>query len=231
MKLRQTLWTALAMLLFATSLSLAGAQDVAAQSSDGVNVAPDGVASQSSFAFGGVADLAIDENTDGAFSGGSVTHTAHSDHSPWFQVELNDSTLVEKIVVHNRTDCCTTRLSNFTVLVSPTPFEGVSLSAWEESASWFEFHAGAVGNNVVFDVGATGKYVRVYKDTRFLALAEVEIFGTPFRDVTLTGAWFAETTTAPRQVSYEWDSVDDATSYEVRWWIDFEEQPLSLIHI
>ncbi|GAH61961.1 unnamed protein product, partial [marine sediment metagenome] len=81
------------------------------------NVALNGTATQSSTDFGGEPSRAIDGNTNGAYSGGSVTHTAN-ESSPWWQVELDSEKTINEIIVYGRTDaCCADRLSDYTVTV------------------------------------------------------------------------------------------------------------------
>ncbi len=71
--------------------------------SEGVNVAIQGKATQSSTDFGGKVDYAIDGNTDGKFENKSVTHTA-VEKDPWFEVDLGSVKSVDSVVVWNRTD-------------------------------------------------------------------------------------------------------------------------------
>lgn len=85
--------------------------------SDGVNVALNGTATQSSLASGGKPELAIDGNTDGTYNNGSVTHTAESGSSPWWEVDLGKSQQIELIKIYNRVDCCNERLDNFVVTI------------------------------------------------------------------------------------------------------------------
>ncbi len=68
------------------------------------NLALKGKASQSTTGFNGPANLAIDGNTNGDHSKGSVTHNAEQDPDPWWQVDLGGDFPVDKLVVHNRTD-------------------------------------------------------------------------------------------------------------------------------
>jgi len=68
------------------------------------NVAVRGKATQSSTDFGGPAELAIDGNTDGEYhKTKSTTHTAASDN-PWWEVDLQSSQPIDRVVVWNRTD-------------------------------------------------------------------------------------------------------------------------------
>ncbi len=67
------------------------------------NLALQGAAEQSSTDYDGPAARAIDGNTDGQYQKNSTTHTAQSDN-PWWEVDLKKNVLIDKIVVHNRTD-------------------------------------------------------------------------------------------------------------------------------
>ncbi len=80
-----------------------------------VNIAGDGTATQSTLGFGGNPERAIDGNRNGVFGGGSVTHTATGDPTPWWQLELPEARPIARVVLWNRTDCCVNRLSNFRV--------------------------------------------------------------------------------------------------------------------
>jgi len=81
-------------------LSLAEVQVL--QGSD--NLAPRGEARQSSTAYEGAPQRAIDGNTDGHYFGAnSTTHTEISDN-PWWEVDLKAVQPIDSIVVWNRTD-------------------------------------------------------------------------------------------------------------------------------
>ena len=68
------------------------------------NVALRGQATQSSTDYNGPAELAIDGNTDGDYNQAkSTTHTEISDN-PWWEVDLQSTRPVDRIVVWNRTD-------------------------------------------------------------------------------------------------------------------------------
>lgn len=69
----------------------------------GVNLATQGKASQSSTSYAGPAQLAIDGNTDGRFEQASVTHTA-TESDPWFELELAEAASIESVRVWTRTD-------------------------------------------------------------------------------------------------------------------------------
>jgi hypothetical protein len=68
------------------------------------NIALMGTAKQSTTAFGGSANLAIDGNVDGDYAGAkSTTHTAIS-NDPWWELDLGQSESVNRIAIWNRTD-------------------------------------------------------------------------------------------------------------------------------
>ncbi|MDE0891435.1 MAG: DUF1549 domain-containing protein, partial [Planctomycetota bacterium] len=84
--------------------------------SDGENIALRGKASQSSTSSGGVAPRAIDGNSNGAHTAGSVTHTALQ-RDAWWEVELAALAPIHRIELFNRTDCCSERLDGCRVTV------------------------------------------------------------------------------------------------------------------
>lgn len=71
--------------------------------SDGVNVAVDGKAKQSSTDFGGKANYVNDGNTDGDYKKKSVSHTS-SETDPWVEIDLGATKPIDRITVWNRTD-------------------------------------------------------------------------------------------------------------------------------
>ncbi len=84
---------------------------------DGVNVARQGKATQSSTAYGGDASKAIDGNANPAFGQGGQTHTQENSVSPWWEVDLGREVPVERIVIANRGDGdLGNRLAGFTLL-------------------------------------------------------------------------------------------------------------------
>ncbi len=135
-------------------------------------------ATQKSLDWDGTPDRAVDGNVDGAFFGGSVTHTAEDGSAePWWQVDLGTDVPVQEIAVWNRIDCCADRLSDYYVLVSDHPFTSDSLAATLAEPGVTAFHGQATaGRPTSFPMSLTGRYVRVQlKGTAPLSLAEVEV--------------------------------------------------------
>jgi uncharacterized repeat protein (TIGR01451 family) len=86
------------------------------------NLALTATASASSTYPGGDASKAIDGDTNGAWSNGSVAHTLNSTANEWITIDLGSPQYVDEIRIWNRTDCCSERLSNAYVFASTTPF-------------------------------------------------------------------------------------------------------------
>ncbi len=82
--------------------------------SKGESIAVGGVARQSSEASGGAPGRAVDGDTNGTYTSGSVTHTT-AQRDAWWEVDLGELRLIDRIVVWNRTDCCDERLRAFTI--------------------------------------------------------------------------------------------------------------------
>lgn len=144
-----------------------------------VNLARGGAATQVSTSYGGEAARAVDGNTSGNYGALTVTATA-SGFQDWWQVDLGSLAAVETIKVHNRTDCCTDRLSNYYVLASPTPMTGRSLSALLSDPTVVkQFVSGQSPTLKQLSFGTMARYVRVQlSGTNYLSLAEVEVMGT-----------------------------------------------------
>jgi NedA-like, galactose-binding domain/PA14 domain len=133
-------------------------------------------ASQSSTAYGADASRAVDSNTSGNFYDYSVTHTNY-EHQPWWQVDLGSVQQIGAVILWNRTDAASERLSNFYVLVSDAPFNSTDLTATINQAGVSNYYtAGPVGAAKEIGVYRSGRYVRVQlAGDNYLHLAEVEV--------------------------------------------------------
>ena len=126
-----------------------------------------------------VAAHAVDGNTDGKLSAGSVSHTFGQPNA-WWQVDLEKSVSIGSIRVWNRTDCCRDRLSDYWVFVSDAPFGPKDTpETLEKRAGTWSSHQPAYPDPVTtIPVKAAGRYVRVQlSGNNYLSLAEVEVFG------------------------------------------------------
>ena len=144
-----------------------------------VNLALNKPATQSSTDFGGTADRAVDGNTDGVFTHGSVTSTAY-EYRAWWQVDLGTASTVQTIKVYNRTECCIERLDNSYVFVSQQPFGTRTLDEILNDATVFHYYIGTAPALTTITVNQSGRYVRVQlAGTNFLSLVELEVWGIP----------------------------------------------------
>ena len=129
------------------------------------------------------AAAAVDGNTDGNFRDGSVTAT-NADGNAWWQVDLGASSSIGSIFIWNRTDCCGSRLSDYWIFVSDTPFAALDTPATllaREGTQSFDMSVYGVPNPNVAPAlvnAIQGRYVRVQlKGAGYLSLAEVQVFG------------------------------------------------------
>jgi hypothetical protein len=147
------------------------------------NQAPFGVASQSSVGFGGTPERAIDGITDGSYGNGSVTHTSDGDPAPSWEVKLAETFDLEKIVIYNRSDCCSQRLTNFRVSVLTENLDVVYSQDFFTDGS---FPDPLTPFEISLPVGVKGRTVRVEliapdfvpPNEYFLSLAEVEVYSS-----------------------------------------------------
>ncbi|MEM9857282.1 MAG: carbohydrate-binding protein, partial [Bacteroidota bacterium] len=134
------------------------------------NIALSGSASQTSTAFGGVASRAIDGDTNGFYSDGSVTHTS-GQNNPYWNVYLGtvDKT-IGQINIYNRTNnCCIDRLDDFTVRVINKNGVTQFLRTYTDYPnSSMTLNAGSVKGNRV--------RVILNGNNKSLSLAEVEVY-------------------------------------------------------
>ena len=144
-----------------------------------INLAQGKKTQQSSTDHEGNAELAVDGNINGAFSGASVSHTA-VENQPWWQVDLGELQDIAYLNIWNRTDsCCSERLADFYVLISDTPFssDDLAITRNQESVKSVYFGPAAASPSRI-NIGHKGRYIRIQlATTNALTLAEVEVFG------------------------------------------------------
>ncbi|SSC10332.1 discoidin domain-containing protein [thiotrophic endosymbiont of Bathymodiolus puteoserpentis (Logatchev)] len=115
---------------------------------------------------------AADGNTDGEFLNGSTTLTK-KEQGAWWQVDLGSEKKINKIIIYNRTDCCSDRLSNYQVSISNKA--DFSTHIYQQ-----DFHVAPNPKKTIkLDApGKQGRYVRVQLlDKNYLSLAEVQVMG------------------------------------------------------
>ena len=153
------------------ALSLAEVQVLRAE-----NIAWKKQASQSSTAYGGDANRALDGNTNNTYSQNSITHT-NFEKQAWWQVDLGRSEQVGFVRLFNRGDGeVAKRLSNFDVILYNEKGQEVSKQFIKQLTS--------NQLDVQFN-GQLGRYIRIQlrHEHQALSLAEVEVFRhTPVKD-------------------------------------------------
>ena len=144
------------------------------------NLALTGTATQSSTAFSGAPERAIDGNTSGVYSDGSVTHTSQ-ESKPYWDLDLGSIVNIDTIKIYNRTDgCCSHRLKNFYVFVSDVPFVDTNHDhVRDQSGVQSTLYSGTAPAQLDFPINRTGRYVRIHHkgSNNFLSLAEVQVIG------------------------------------------------------
>src|SRR5262245_49767836 len=150
---------------------------IAEPGSDG-NLAWGKASSQFSTNFGGESSRGVDGNTNGNWGDNLVTDS-DNEHQPWWQVDLGSVQQIGVVILWNRTDCCSDRLSNFYVLVSDNPFSSTDLATTINQAGVSSYYtADPVGAAKEIGVYRSGRYVRVQlAGDNYLHLAEVEVRG------------------------------------------------------
>jgi hypothetical protein len=144
------------------------------------NLAFGKTATQSSTYMGnqGSASKAIDDNTDGRYFSGSVTHTAEGPGggtaNPWWQVDLGDVYTVYQIQIWNRTDCCAERLNNFKILVRRSTSE-----SWQEFVPGLHPYRYSGTSSINFNSNKQARFVLIQLEnpSGILSLAEVRVIG------------------------------------------------------
>uniref|UniRef100_A0A8C4SLZ2 Uncharacterized LOC114666204 n=1 Tax=Erpetoichthys calabaricus TaxID=27687 RepID=A0A8C4SLZ2_ERPCA len=140
--------------------------------SNGINIARQGIAKQSSRNLhNGEAYLAIDGKTNGIYDKGTCSHTG-SDSPSWWKVNLKATYAVTVVVVYNRQDCCDSRLKGAEVRVGASP----DISKHVKCGVIETTSPGSV--HTICCNGKRGQFVSiVLPNPDHLTLCEVEVYG------------------------------------------------------
>lgn len=117
-------------------------------------------------------------NANGSWYHDTVAVTQF-EHNPYLEFDLFNYSNIHTIKVWNRTDCCSNRLQDFYVFVSKKPFFDQSFDDLRKNNQvWSKHIEGPVGKNILTEIGAEGRYVRIQlAHEGILQIAEVEIEG------------------------------------------------------
>jgi hypothetical protein len=171
--------------------------DCAAQTPEKDNIALGKTATQSSEGYPGsqvgLASNAIDNNTDGDWSRGSVTYAICNPdparepssirpfgNCPWWQLDLGENYNITEIQIWNRTDSDSEQLSNFRIWTMPASGKA------EEFSPGTKTYDPGQQYPLIFTNNKVARYILIEivnpkgiqaKDGK-LSLAEVKVFGT-----------------------------------------------------
>lgn len=124
------------------------------------------------------AGMAIDGITRNSLNGKSCMHTA-KDKKPWLRIDLKGNAVVEKVIIHNRADCCTERLNNLVIRIGNNATGvGNDVCGRQESMKNVEKLSVSCCNLL------EGRYVHVtIPGPQFLHICEVEVMGNIISDL------------------------------------------------
>ena len=159
----------------------------AAKAAPLTNWARSGVATQSSTYPGGDPIKAIDGNTSGYWTDGSITHTADSENNDtsrlWWQVDLQEARSIAHVHLWMRDDCCQSRNNHLRIRILDGPDVATAAVLWEtNTVPWMD----AVPRELGFDVSPAinGRAIIVdhleefdrVGDGNFICISELEAF-------------------------------------------------------
>ena len=129
---------------------------------------------QSSTAYGGTSNRAVDGNRDASWGSGTITHTSitNTQGDNWWHVDLADEYPIDRVDIYNRLDCCSDRLSGAKVeLLDATTLGVVATDFVDADTTDKALLTLSFGN-------AVARYVKVsVPGNVYLSMAEVEVYG------------------------------------------------------
>ncbi|KAM9450170.1 fucolectin-like [Clarias gariepinus] len=140
---------------------------------DAVDVALKGKATQSSLYQNYPANLAIDGNRASILSSGSCAHT-NAEYNPWWMVDLLAVHNISTVIITNRADCCTQRLTGGEIHI------GNSLvNNGNNNPRCVVISTIAPGGSANYTCNMRGRYVSVILPNTFqyLTICELEVYG------------------------------------------------------
>ncbi|GMH44697.1 hypothetical protein BSKO_12649 [Bryopsis sp. KO-2023] len=127
---------------------------------------------QSSTAYGGIAQRAVDGNANSMWAGKSCTHTGLAPKPVWWQVDLGKVFKLTRVKITNRGDCCWDRLRDFSISVGNTP-------AYAGSPRCVSSGRQGRGETKEWPCKLSGRYVTIsIPRAEYLTLCEVQVFAS-----------------------------------------------------
>ncbi|MFC6356865.1 alpha-L-fucosidase [Luethyella okanaganae] len=126
------------------------------------------------------ASKAVDGITTGTYENLAATQDG-TNAIAWWQVDLGTDRVLSSAKIWNRSDCCQSRLTNFTIIVSKEPFPAAPLTEAELASPTYSVTSidEQMGRPSTIPLAGTGRYVRIQQDAPNipLNLSEVELYG------------------------------------------------------
>ncbi|XP_075143700.1 pentraxin fusion protein-like [Leptodactylus fuscus] len=143
------------------------------------NVAPQGIATQSSY-YGSRSEVrtAIDGSLSANYLAGECTHTRNQ-MSPWWSLDLKSSHRVASVAITNRQDCCRERINGAEIRIGDSAEDGGIRNP--RCGVVFRMN---YGETLSFNCrGMMGRYVTVVipDQKQYLSVCEVQVFAVPIR--------------------------------------------------
>ena len=171
------------------------------------NIARNKTATQSSDYLIYDASRAVDGNTDGDFSHGSVSHTNNGGEK-WWEVDLGGISFIDDVKIWNRTGCCSDRLSDYYVFFNHIPFTGNTIAELKTESGVTYFHRTTEPDpSISLQVGGNARYIRIQVTgvNGNLNLAEVEVF----RDMSTTTKLSSSIKVSENSIINKEENIDD----------------------
>ncbi|XP_033975688.1 myelin-associated glycoprotein-like [Trematomus bernacchii] len=140
------------------------------------NIAKGGKVTQSSVAWNGVPERAIDGNDASIYGKGSCTHTSLQ-NKPWWRLDLLKRYKINTVTITNRGDCCHERINDAEIHIGNSLNDNGNANPRCAVISSI-----AAGTSKTFACnGMEGQYVNIVIPGRkgYLTLCEVEVTGQP----------------------------------------------------
>ncbi|GMH44734.1 hypothetical protein BSKO_12686 [Bryopsis sp. KO-2023] len=127
---------------------------------------------QSSTAYGGIAQRAVDGNANSIWAAKTCTHTGLAPKPVWWQVDLGKAFKLTRVKITNRGDCCWDRLRDFSISVGDTP-------AYAGSPRCVSSGRQGRGETKEWPCKLSGRYVTIsIQRAEYLTLCEVQVFAS-----------------------------------------------------
>ncbi len=113
-----------------------------------------------------------------------LSHTDDNSPNEWMQIDLGANRNIDEVLIWNRTNCCSERLSNVYVLVADTPFPSDTDLNTALANADFTYQLGNTSQEALLTISVQqpGRYVRLQKSgnnngDNYLNILELQVMG------------------------------------------------------